>query len=221
MDGMLLLAAFMVLSTVFQGSGDIAAIRVAAIATFIGLYEPLCTSRLCTVGQWLLNVRVRTLATGRRISIPQAYVRLVIKVLLGWISFFSIPFSRQRRGIHDIGSGTIVVTSGALARYGRDGGRWPALAGKKPTQPVAAAAEPSGINGGVPIRHCTANICVVCHKRIGAFAGHHNVSFVREGIRYEGNVHKDCLLAFNSALSGGNGIDLLSLGDDAGSEEQR
>jgi uncharacterized RDD family membrane protein YckC len=213
-DGMLVFTAFMILSAVFEGHGGIAAVRVAAIVGFIGLYEPLCTSRLCTVGQSLLGVRVRTLETGKRISIFQAYVRLVIKVLLGWISFFSILFSRERRGLHDIGCGSIVITSRALARYSGDGGRWPGLVGKKPRQPP-------GVDAGMPIRQCTANVCVVCHKGIGPFAGHQGVTFVRDGVRYEGNVHQDCLSAFQRAVRDGDGVALRSLGDDAGCAEQQ
>lgn len=47
-------------------------------------YEPLATALGCTLGQYVMKIRVRRAANeARKINVLQAYVRFVIKCLLG------------------------------------------------------------------------------------------------------------------------------------------
>lgn len=74
-------------------------------------YEPLFTSFSATVGQRVMGFRVRRQADPtRRIAIPAAYLRYVVKLVLGMISFFTMSFSRQQRAIHDMAAGSVVIT---------------------------------------------------------------------------------------------------------------
>lgn len=109
-DGVFVWSAFVAVSYVFQDSTDFSvAIRLGVISILFFLYEPLCTSKLCTFGQKAMGIRVRTVDTGRPISIIAAYLRIVVKIALGIISFFSIPCTRKRRAIHDFAAGSVVV----------------------------------------------------------------------------------------------------------------
>ena len=72
-------------------------------------YEPLLTVFLCTLGQAILRFRVRRAEDSTKISLAQAYVRLVVKYALGIISFLTMPARRDRRSIHDLAAGTIVL----------------------------------------------------------------------------------------------------------------
>ena len=84
-------------------------IRTGTFVLFL-LYEPILSSRLCTLGQLIAGVRVRRQEDGEtKISIWRGYVRLMVKVLLGAISFLMIPFSPQRRAIHDFAAQSVVV----------------------------------------------------------------------------------------------------------------
>src|SRR5262245_52346856 len=68
-DGTLMLAA-LVTPTALWGADDPAArgARAAlALAAFL-VYEPLCTGRFVTLGQWVTGVRVRRVATGGRLG---------------------------------------------------------------------------------------------------------------------------------------------------------
>lgn len=76
------------------------------------LYEPLLTSRLCTIGQKITGIRVRQLDSGERLSVFNACIRSVVKLLLGIVSFFSIPVTRKRRALHDLAAGSVVKYSG-------------------------------------------------------------------------------------------------------------
>lgn len=98
------------ISYALQSTGEITRkIRVALILFMFFSYEPLFTSLFCTVGQLITGIRVRRRASLRHISIPAAYLRTFIKILLGLISFLTIPFVKERRGIHDFAVNSVVI----------------------------------------------------------------------------------------------------------------
>lgn len=109
-DGLLIIVVLLVVSHFFDKNiGASNHIRVAILAFMFLVYEPLCTSLACTLGQKITGIRVRTLLDHKRISIPAAYVRLFLKTFLGFISFISIAFSKDKRAIHDFAVGSVVV----------------------------------------------------------------------------------------------------------------
>jgi uncharacterized RDD family membrane protein YckC len=81
--------------------------------TFIGIwgvYEPLSTTLGCTAGNYLMDIRVRQHDnTGQKINILQAYLRFGIKFFLGWVSFLTIHTNKQRRAIHDLAAGSVMI----------------------------------------------------------------------------------------------------------------
>ena len=84
-------------------------VRIIFAAIFLFVYEPLLTSRLCTLGQRITGIRIRRFGNYERLSFPGALFRFLIKGLLGIISFFSIIFSKDKRAIHDYASDSIVI----------------------------------------------------------------------------------------------------------------
>jgi uncharacterized RDD family membrane protein YckC len=94
----------------FQGNGEVESmIRIALILASIFFYEPIFTSRFCTLGQRITGIRVRKLDSTTKISLPYAFMRTIVKLLIGFISFFYIPVTRKRRGLHDFVAGSLVV----------------------------------------------------------------------------------------------------------------
>ena len=83
------------------------------IVLFFGLwavYEPLCTTLGCTLGNYMKGIRVRRYDNeSKRINFFAAFVRYCVKVLLGWISFITIHFNPERRAIHDYVAGSVMV----------------------------------------------------------------------------------------------------------------
>jgi uncharacterized RDD family membrane protein YckC len=75
----------------------------------LALYEPLLTRYLCTPGQLLMRIRVRTEPDIERVPVLRTFIRLVVKYLLGIISFAFMPAHPQKRALHDLAAGTIVV----------------------------------------------------------------------------------------------------------------
>jgi uncharacterized RDD family membrane protein YckC len=73
-------------------------------------YEPIATAFGSTVGNYVMKIRVRRVGNeSRRINILQAYVRYVVKLPLGWLSFLTMGGNAKRRAIHDLASGAVMV----------------------------------------------------------------------------------------------------------------
>jgi uncharacterized RDD family membrane protein YckC len=83
------------------------------IAMFVGIwviYEPLCTTLGCTIGNYLKGIRVRRVGnTARKINLIQAILRYAVKIMLGWLSFLTIHQNTERRAIHDLVAGSVMV----------------------------------------------------------------------------------------------------------------
>jgi uncharacterized RDD family membrane protein YckC len=79
------------------------------LAISLLVYEPLLTTYACTLGQAVMRIRVRTVGTLTRIGLDQAFARIIVKYLLGIISLLTVPARQDRRAIHDLSSGTIVI----------------------------------------------------------------------------------------------------------------
>ena len=109
-DGLFVLSVFVLVSFIFQHESDeIILLRIFISFGVFFIYEPLCTSKFCTIGQKITGIRVRVLPGKTRISLHFAYIRIFFKFLLGWISFLSIPFTKGKRGIHDFAVKSIVI----------------------------------------------------------------------------------------------------------------
>ena len=85
-------------------------LRAALFISLFGLYEPLCMTFGCTLGNYIKNIRVRSRDDhSAKISILQALVRFLLKVCLGWISFLFIHSNYEKRALHDMASGSVML----------------------------------------------------------------------------------------------------------------
>ena len=113
-DGLLVIAAMVAPTALWPSDASLGRIiRVAVAVCALFVYEPLCTGHFLTVGQRITGVRVRRFDTGARIGVPRAYGRIVVKAFLGFISFLVLPFTRGRRALHDMATGSIVIMATA------------------------------------------------------------------------------------------------------------
>jgi uncharacterized RDD family membrane protein YckC len=95
--------------------------RKWAILAPVFIYEAFLTSTFGTLGQHLFRFRVRRFRKGdpeirlKRINIVQAYIRLFLKYLLGALSCLTMPANPQRRALHDLTVGSVVIGTKQLA----------------------------------------------------------------------------------------------------------
>ena len=74
------------------------------------LYEPFCMSFGCSIGNYISGIRVRKFGDEeKRINILNSYLRFIVKILLGIISFFTVTSNKYKRAIHDMAAGSIMI----------------------------------------------------------------------------------------------------------------
>ncbi|MBR0716321.1 RDD family protein [Bradyrhizobium liaoningense] len=95
------------------------ALGVAAVAVLL-LYEPLLVSRFGgTLGHIWTNLRVVD-DRGGNVGFAKAFLRFLIKSLLGWYSFVSMMATRRNQAVHDLLTrSTVQMRDAAKARAGQ------------------------------------------------------------------------------------------------------
>jgi RDD family len=85
-------------------------IRVALFFALWAIYEPLCTTLGCTLGQYVKRIRVKKYEDpARRIAFFPSFIRYILKTVLGWVSFLTISTNNERRAIHDFAAGSVMI----------------------------------------------------------------------------------------------------------------
>ncbi len=85
-------------------------IRAVIFISIWGIYEPISMVFGSTLGNYLMNIRVKKATDiNERINLLQAYIRFVVKLSLGWISFLTIHGNKERRASHDFAAGTVMI----------------------------------------------------------------------------------------------------------------
>jgi uncharacterized RDD family membrane protein YckC len=79
------------------------------IVALVLLYEPLLVSRRgATIGHAVARLRVVDMRTGRWPSFGRAFVRFLIKGILGLPSFITMALNRRHQAVHDLLTHTAV-----------------------------------------------------------------------------------------------------------------
>jgi hypothetical protein len=110
LDGLLAFGLFIMVG-LLPGEGEtVGRTKFLAFLFLAFWYDPVFTSHWCTFGQWVTGVRVRRNdEPEERIPLWAAILRLFVKGVLGWISFFSMPFTERYRGLHDMAARSVVL----------------------------------------------------------------------------------------------------------------
>ncbi|WP_153659838.1 RDD family protein [Chitinophaga sp. SYP-B3965] len=107
---LLMLLASMLLNAIGDEEDTPTWINVVLFLTIWGLYEPLAIAYGCTVGNYITRIRVVDINNyQKKIALWKAFVRYALKASLGWVSFLSIHSNPQRRAIHDLGAGSVMI----------------------------------------------------------------------------------------------------------------
>ncbi len=110
-DMLFIVAMMFVASSVLERYQEVPDwVRLVLFVGLWGVYEPLCTSLGATIGNSMKNIRVRRITNiTKRISFVQAFFRYLLKISLGWISFITIHFNPEKRAIHDLAAGSVMI----------------------------------------------------------------------------------------------------------------
>ena len=112
-DIIVILLLSLAVSSLFEKVGQVPDyIRVVVFIIVVILYEPVLVSFGSTLGQLLLNISVRDFNNPeKKLVFHLAFLRLIVKAFLGWISFITITFNKNRRAIHDYAGNSIMISN--------------------------------------------------------------------------------------------------------------
>ena len=110
-DSIVLAFAFpIILFLVLQLKIEDSKVESLLIIILTASIEPLLvTFTGSSVGHHLTGLRVRKVTKDQHINILQSYLRFIVKLTLGLISFFSVLTTRKHQAVHDFASNSIVV----------------------------------------------------------------------------------------------------------------
>jgi uncharacterized RDD family membrane protein YckC len=86
-------------------------VRVVLFVFLFGCYEPVFMAfTKGTIGNRLIGIQVKQFThQDKKLSLLQAYLRFMFKLLLGWISFLTMHFNPQKRAIHDMVANSVMI----------------------------------------------------------------------------------------------------------------
>ncbi|MBI1288781.1 MAG: hypothetical protein GC178_14530 [Flavobacteriales bacterium] len=91
-------------------------VRGFILVFMVYLYEPFFISMFGgTLGHYLIGLRVkRRSKPDKNVNFFVAVFRFFLKAMLGWLSFLTVGGNKHRRAIHDMVSGSIVLSKDNL-----------------------------------------------------------------------------------------------------------
>jgi len=104
-DGFILLGMMLLISSIGSKFPDIPNnVRIGSFVVFALLYDPLMTMTTGqTIGHKIMGIRVvRFSDATKKISFLSAFLRFIIKAILGWLSLLTVGSNKDKRAIHDL-----------------------------------------------------------------------------------------------------------------------
>lgn len=111
-DFIIIMVLGLLVSEVFSRINDLPDYaRIIAFCFVFFLYDPIFVSLFgYTIGQFLLGLRVRRNNNESfKILFPIAFIRFILKVVLGWISLLTITGNNKKMAIHDMVANSVVI----------------------------------------------------------------------------------------------------------------
>lgn len=111
-DAIIMLIIFTATTLFIDSFGDMpGALKGFILIFMLYLYDPVLTALTgSTLGHKMMKLKVRKYnEPDRNISLPQAFLRFLIKGSLGWVSFLTVTGNKNKRAIHDLASGSIIL----------------------------------------------------------------------------------------------------------------
>lgn len=109
-DTLLLIAAAFFIAGILSYFQNVPTWLRALLFLSLLMYEPVCISFGATIGNQIMNVRVRRSSNdSKNLNILRSLIRFISKLLFGWISYVTIFKNPRKRAIHDLIAGATTI----------------------------------------------------------------------------------------------------------------
>ena len=111
-DGLILIAALLLTSDILSSFENVPNyVKMILFVCYFILYKPLFLSISgATIGHTFAGIKVKRYSNQEQ-NIPfySGIIRYILKITLGWFSLFTFYTSNNKRMIHDMASGSIML----------------------------------------------------------------------------------------------------------------
>lgn len=131
-DSMIYLVLFIALAVGLAHTGFHFALKIAIAGFVLLLMEPILVSSTgASLGQHWRGLKVLRADTGANLELPRAFLRYILKTILGLYSLVLILLTKRHQAVHDWIAGSVVVLKNPEAFAEQDvlGERMPQAAG--------------------------------------------------------------------------------------------
>ncbi len=111
-DSVCIILFMMTLSYLYSSLDNVSdTVRKISFLFVFFLYDPIFTSTFGgTIGHMIIGLRVKKQSEYKQnINLFQAILRYIVKALLGWLSLLTVLSNKEKRAIHDLASGSIIL----------------------------------------------------------------------------------------------------------------
>lgn len=110
-DTFIIMTVFLVAGQIIELVGEVhGSVRGLTLIFMFFMYDPIFVSFLGgTIGHKIMGMRIVDFKTKGKIALHRALFRLIVKGLLGWVSFIAVSFNPSKRALHDLWSSSLVV----------------------------------------------------------------------------------------------------------------
>lgn len=112
LDGVIILVVAFILFAGMDSIGmENSSLKAPLFLLLFLLYDPLMIAFSGgTIGHKMINLTVRKASDPtKKINIALAFLRFLVKSILGWVSLLTITGNAERRAIHDLVSNSVVL----------------------------------------------------------------------------------------------------------------
>jgi len=82
----------------------------ATLFSSLLLYEPICISFGTTLGNYIMNIRIRRSTNDlKKLNILRSLIRFTFKLIFGWFSYITLFKNPRKRAIHDLIAGATTI----------------------------------------------------------------------------------------------------------------
>ncbi|WP_264542580.1 MULTISPECIES: RDD family protein [Flavobacterium] len=109
-DTLFLIALAFIIAEVLSNFENVPTwLRVSLFSSLV-IYEPICISFGATIGNHVMNIRIRRSSNdSKKLNILRSVSRFVSKLIFGWISYITIFKNPRKRAIHDLITGATTI----------------------------------------------------------------------------------------------------------------
>ena len=109
-DILILISLAYLIAEILYHFNDLPAWLRPSLFALLFFYEPICISFGATIGNSIMDIRIRRSSNeAKKLNIIRSVLRFILKIFFGWLSYITVFKNPRKRTLHDLISGASVI----------------------------------------------------------------------------------------------------------------